>query len=75
MMEINVTQLADLGMPVAGRVRVAPLRRLPASGAVAAAWVSRASVQHVDSSALFTGTDVAVITDAFPGTSAWSPPI
>ncbi len=74
MTKTNVTPQARLGMPVAGRVRVAQLRRLPVT-ADAAAWVSRASVQHVDAPVLFTGTGAALTTDAFPGTSAWSPPI
>ncbi len=71
MIDINLTTQACFGMPVDGRVRVAQLRRLP----MTAAWVNCASVQYVDAAALSAGTDVVVSTDAFPGTSAWSPPI
>ena len=71
MIDINSTTQASFGMPVDGRVRAAQLRLLP----MTAASLTCASVHHVDAVALSTGTDVAVITDAFPGTPAWSPPI
>lgn len=64
---VSLAQHADLGMPVSGRVRVAALRRLPMTTGV----VSAAAEQKC---ALIGMTDVAV-KGAFPGTSAWSPPI
>ena len=70
------TPHADFGMPVSGRVRVAALRDLPMTQAA----VSAAAVQKC---ALMQGIAVSddrfdatgVVTAAFPGTSAWSPPI
>ena len=50
-------------MPVSFRARKASLRALPmTSGAV------------LVTSRVLVATDAAVITGAFPGTSAWSPP-
>lgn len=66
------TQHVDLGMPVAERVRVSALRRLPV--AAATAWDTCALVQDLDVVTFRSATDV-VITGAFPGASAWSPPI
>jgi hypothetical protein len=55
---------AWLDMPVSSRARKASLRALPmTSGAVAVA------------SPVLVPTDAAVITGAFQGTTAWSPPI
>ena len=69
------TQHVDLGMPVAERVRVSALRRLPvAAAAVATTWDTCALVQDVAAVTFRSATDV-VITGAFPGASAWSPPI
>jgi hypothetical protein len=69
------TEHADFGMPVYGRVRVADLRDLPMTpAAVSAAAVQKcALVQGIVVSGGRFGTDV--VTAAFPGTSAWSPPI
>ena len=75
---VNFSQHADLGMPASGRVRVASLRALPMStGVVSSAAGQKCAL--VDPTVV-TGyrlvvTDVAVIKGAFPGTSAWSPPI
>jgi hypothetical protein len=72
---VSDTQHADFGMPVYGRVRVAALRALPMTeAAVSAAAVQKcALVQGIAVSDDRFGTDV--VTAAFPGTSAWSPPI
>jgi hypothetical protein len=66
------------GMPVFGRVRVTSLRALPmTTGAVIPASGQKCAL--TDSTPVTAGyrlvKDVAVITGAFPGTSAWSPPI
>lgn len=80
---INISQHAALsgvasGMPVFGRVRVSSLRALPmTTGAVASSAGQKCALmdqtQVIDGYRLV--ADVAVITGAFPGTSAWSPPI
>jgi hypothetical protein len=75
---VSFSQHADLGMPVFGRVRVASLRALPTTtGAVTSIagqkCVLMAQTPVIDGYRLATG--VAVATGAFPGTSAWSPPI
>ncbi len=65
----------SLGMPSAARARVAALRGLPVTTGVAV-------VAQADTSALRQAVAVdgdvmtdAVVKGAFPGTSAWSPPI
>jgi hypothetical protein len=75
---INFSQHADFGMPVSGRVRIASLRALSMTTGVVSsdagqkcALVDEARV--TDGYRL--GTAVDVIKGAFPGTSAWSPPI
>ena len=80
MMNINVNfgQHADLGMPVFGRVRVASLRAFPsAAGAVKSIAGQKCALmdqtQVLDGYRVVAGLSVA--TGAFPGTSAWSPPI
>jgi hypothetical protein len=77
MMNINMTvgQLADLGMPVSGRGRIASMRALPITGAAFAAVSGPKSV-FVDPTPVcgYRHTD-AVLEGTFPGTSAWSPPI
>ena len=75
---VNFGQHADLGMPVFGRVRVASLRALPTTtGAVTSIagqkCVLMAQTPVIDGYRLVAGLSVA--TGAFPGTSAWSPPI
>ena len=80
MMNINqiASRHADFGMPAFGRVRMASLRTLPVTTGVAVASVSgqKCALVDVTPAAGYSrvATDVAVITDAFPGTSAWSPP-
>ena len=80
MMNINVNfgQHADLGMPVFGRVRVASLRAFPmTTGAVKPIAGQKCALmdqtQVLDGYRVVAGLSVA--TGAFPGTSAWSPPI
>ena len=79
---MNINQIssrhADFGMPASGRVRMASLRTLPVTTGVAVSAAAGQKCALVDVTPA-TGysrvaTDVAVITDAFPGTSAWSPP-
>jgi hypothetical protein len=79
---VNINQTlnrqADFGMPASGRVRTISLRTLPVTTGVAVSSAAGEKCALVDVT-LATGysrvaTDVAVITDAFPGTSAWSPP-
>ena len=79
---INADQHAALsgvasGMPVFGRVRMSSLRALPMTGAVASSAGQKCALmdqtQVIDGYRLV--ADVAVTTGAFPGTSAWSPPI
>jgi hypothetical protein len=71
---VTDTQHADFGMPSVGRVRVAALRGLPVTTGVNR-WVAvhtcALSLDIADWSAM---ADAAV-KGAFPGTSAWSPPI
>jgi hypothetical protein len=70
------TQNVDLGMPVAGRVRVAALRRIPVLATdVSFAWDTCALVQHVDAATFRSATADVVATGAFPGAYAWGPPI
>jgi hypothetical protein len=76
--KLTPSQQADFGMPASWRVRMASLRALPVTTGVAVTSASGEKCALVDVT-LATGysrvaTDVAVITDAFPGTSAWSPP-
>jgi hypothetical protein len=75
---VNPSQQADFGMPVFGRVRVISLRALPMTmgSAVPASGQKCALIDPAHKTDGYRlGTDVAVITGAFPGTSAWSPPI
>jgi hypothetical protein len=78
-MNINMTvsQLADFGMPVSGRGRIASVRALPMTSVVSAvaAGSKSALVSAMPVCRYSRTTDVAVLTGAFPGTSAWSPPI
>ena len=74
---VNFSQQADFGMPVFGRVW-ASLRSLPmTTSAVSPAAGQKCAL--TDPTHVIDGyrlvTDVAVTTGAFPGTSAWSPPI
>ena len=75
---VNFGQHADLGMPVSGRVRTASLRALPMmTGAPTSAAGQKCAL--IDSTRGTAGylvaADVVIVKGAFPGTSAWSPPI
>ena len=74
---VSFSQHTGLGMPVSGRVRVFTLRALPTTGAVSPLAGQKCALmdqtQVIDGYSLV--ADVAVSTGAFPGTSAWSPPI
>ena len=72
-------QHAGFGMPVPGSVRVAAPRYLPMTTSVSTGAVAPAAVQKC---ALVQGIVVSddrfgadVVTAAFPGPIAWSPPI
>ena len=74
---VSSSQHIGFGMPVSGRVRVSSLRALLTTGVVSPLAGQKCALmdqtQVIDGYRL--GTDVAVATGAFPGTSAWSPPI
>jgi hypothetical protein len=77
---VNPGQQADFAMPVSGRVRISSLRALPLSGekSVLAGHVCAlvGDVRVVDG--VVGGYRSAIAFDttgAFPGPSAWSPPI
>jgi len=70
---------AGIAMPVSwlDAVAAAAVRTLPTAGGVsvfAAAGTKRRFADVADVRP-YTGTDVVVLEGAFPGTSAWSPPI
>ena len=76
--DMNLGQHTGLGMPASQRVRVASLRALPLmTGAVNPAAGQKCALIDPTSVAGYSRivTDVAVVKGAFPGTSAWSPPI
>jgi hypothetical protein len=76
--DMNLGQHAGFGMPASQRVRVASLRALPLmTGAVIPAAGQKCALIDPTSVAGYSRivTDVAVVKGAFPGTSAWSPPI
>ena len=76
--DMNLGQHAVLGMPASQRVRVASLRVLPLmTGAVIPAAGQKCALSASTSVTGYSRivTDVAVVKGAFPGTSAWSPPI
>ncbi len=74
---VSFSQHAGFGMPVSGRARVSSLRAFPMTDAVAPAAGQKCALSGstlvIDGYRLVTG--VAVATGAFPGPSAWSPPI
>ena len=80
MMNINVTlsQQAEFAMPVCGGGLVAAVRALPMSAGAPVSAATADSKPRFDTTTV-SGyrhiTDVVVLTGAFPGTSAWSPPI
>jgi hypothetical protein len=75
---VNFSQHADLGMPVSGRVRMASLRALPMTTGVVSSDAGQ-KCALIDTTRVIDGylvaADVVVVKGAFPGTSAWSPPI
>jgi hypothetical protein len=75
---VNFSQHVDRGLAVSGRVRVASLRALPMTTAPTS-LVSGQKCALMDQAPVIDGyrlvAGVAVTTGAFPGTSAWSPPI
>ena len=80
MMNIHTSfgQHAGLGMPASERVRIASLRALPMmTGALVPAAGQKCALIEATSvtSYRWTVTDVAIVKGAFPGISAWSPPI
>jgi len=81
---INITMTlshqAELAMPGSGNGLVAAVRALPVTfvgGALSAAAAdSKRRVLDITPVCAYSHvTDVAVLDGAFPGTSAWSPPI
>ena len=71
---MTLSQQAEFAMPISGSGLVVAVRALPMGASPAAADRKRlldttpvCGYSHI--------TDVAVLTGAFPGTSAWSPPI
>ena len=73
---VNFSQQAGFGMPVFGREWA--LRALPMTTGAGCTDAGQKSA-HLDETRVIDGyrlvADVAVTTGAFPGTSAWSPPI
>jgi hypothetical protein len=68
-----------MSMPVSGSGLVAAVRPLPMNVVAGAAVCAAGSKRRADDTTPVWGyrhiTDVAVRTGAFPGTSAWSPPM
>ena len=78
MMNFNVTlsPQAEFAMPVSGSGLIAAMRALPSGMAsTPAADSKRRFVDTTPVCGYVRITDVAVLDGAFPGTSAWSPPI
>jgi hypothetical protein len=75
---MTISPLADFGMPVSARVRVVSVRALPMTTGVVSAVAAGSKAVFVDATPVCGYrqiTDGAVLEGAFPGTSAWSPPI
>lgn len=74
---VSFSQHAGSGMPVSGRARVSSLRAFSMTDAVSPAAGQKCAL--IDQTPVIDGyrlvTGVAVATGAFPGPSAWSPPI
>ena len=74
---VSFSQHAGSGMPVSGRARVSSLRAFPMTAAVSPAAGQKCAL--IDLTSVIDGyrlvMGVAVTTGAFPGPSAWSPPI
>ena len=80
MINIQTSQQAGFAMPISwpDAVSAAAVRTLPAMGGVpahAAAAGKRRSADVAQVCVYTRITDVVVLEGAFPGTSAWSPPI
>jgi len=77
-LNVTLSQQAEFAMPVCGGGLVAAVRALPFSAGAAVSAAAADSKPRIDTT-FVSGyrhiTDVAVLTGAFPGTSAWSPPI
>jgi hypothetical protein len=77
----NLSSQAGIGMPISwpDAVSAAAVRTFPTTGGVsafaAAAGTKRRVVDMAQVGAYTHATDVVVLDGAFPGTSAWSPPI
>ena len=77
MLNVNSSQQASFGMPMSGNARVAIVRALPTTGlalATAAGW-KRGRVDATPVCGYRHITGVVAVKGAFPGTSAWSPPV
>ena len=76
---MHISQPAAFGMPMSPRDRVASVRVLPVSTGVLslAAGGAIAPVTGIQGTAVcgYRLTDAVAVKGAFPGTSAWSPPI
>ncbi len=73
---VRFGQQAGFGMPMSWSAPVAIVRALPTSGAVlAAAGSKRGRVDATPVCGYRHITDAATVQGAFPGTSAWRPPI
>lgn len=75
---VNFSQQAVFGMPVSGRVWATSLRALPMTTGVVSSDAGQ-KCALMDATHVIDGyrlaADVVVTTGAFPGPSAWSPPI
>ncbi|HJR50222.1 MAG TPA: hypothetical protein VJ794_03895 [Gemmatimonadales bacterium] len=77
--QVTMNPFAGFAMPASVRDRVASVRVLPTGAAAAATAGLRGTVTGIEGTTVC-GYDhitdaVAVLKGAFPGTSAWSPPI
>ncbi|MGZ4426620.1 MAG: hypothetical protein ACXVXC_13325 [Nocardioidaceae bacterium] len=78
MMNLTMTfsHIDGFGMPISSSGRILSVRALPTTGVVCAAAGSKSVVvDAVDVRGYGQVTELAVPKGAFPGTSAWSPPI
>lgn len=73
---VSLSQQSEFGMPISGHAAVASVRALPVMGGVSVVAVAKGRLEDVNAVCGYTRiTDGAVVKGAFPGTSAWSPPI
>ena len=74
--DMTLSQQADFAMPISGNGFVAAVRALPMGAVPAAAAGSKRRLLDTTTVCDYRHvTDVAVLNNAFPGASAWSPPI